>query len=323
LFTHVCPQFFDFDAIGGVSHLTDDLKLLPPDFQRLIPNITGCDPDEAFSGVPYEKGFSFLLTLERRVGTPAFEEFAKAYLKKFKFITVTSTEFKEYFESYFAPGDKLTGLDWDAWFHEPGLPQEMPSLDRTLSSGSELLAAAWVKYDRSGGDAPSVDISKWITNQTTCFLDAVLTTIDKDGKNLKAATTWKMDELYQFSKSKNTEKLSRYCKLAIGAEQASILPVVLKFITSQGRMKFTRPLYRALYASKMGRASAIKTFKENKAFYHAICQKMISTDMGLDEEGGEGSGEAVQLFKGINANVVVGVAATAVVLGLVFMRKRR
>ena len=256
-------------------------------------------------------------------------------------MTITSAEFKTFFESYFAPGDALEGFDWDAWFHGPGMPVETPDFDRTLSSGSEALAAEWIAYDRSSSSSspPGADISEWITNQTTCFLEAMLTTLDEEKAVLKATTTMKMDEVYGFSRTKNSEILNRFCKLAIGAEQASILPVVLRFITTQGRMKFVRPLYRALFASKMGKAAAIKTFQENRSFYHNIAVKMIATDMGLGDAGaagasaageaGEGKGEgAVSSWRSGKAGAtttgaIVAAVAVSVVLGMVLMKKRR
>lgn len=94
-----------------------------------------------------------------------------------------------------------------------------------------------------------------------------------------------MDLEYGFSTTKNSEILHRFSLISINAEDASILPVVLKFITTQGRMKFVRPCYRALYASKFGRAAALKTFKENRGFYHAIAAKMVAADMKVDGDG--------------------------------------
>lgn len=40
--------------------------------------------------------------------------------------------------------------------------------------------------------------------------------------------------------------------------------MVQEFLAEQGRMKFTRPLYRALYASKGGKQVALETFERNK-----------------------------------------------------------
>jgi leukotriene-A4 hydrolase len=44
----------------------------------LVPNLEGIDPDDAFSAVPYEKGFSLLTYLTDIAGGPdQFEDFAK------------------------------------------------------------------------------------------------------------------------------------------------------------------------------------------------------------------------------------------------------
>jgi len=89
-------NFFDFDDLSGWKDLIESVNLLPPQFTSLIPKIGDNDPDEAFSSVSYEKGFNLLYNLERRVGSDSFEAFAKAYLHKFKFSTVTSFEFKDF-----------------------------------------------------------------------------------------------------------------------------------------------------------------------------------------------------------------------------------
>lgn len=60
-----------------------------------------------------------------------------------------------------------------------------------------------------------------------------------------------------------------------------MLMVIVYFITSQGRMKFVRPLYRALHESKMGKDLAVDAFLKNKDFYHPICAKMIASDLQL------------------------------------------
>jgi len=256
------PKFFDFDAIGGWKHLTDDVALLPEDFSRLVPVIGGCDPDDAFSGVPYEKGFNLLVNLERRVGEEAFGAYAKTYLTTFKFITVTSTEFRTHFTSYFKGHKNLKDFDWDTWFHSPGLPAT-PTFDRTLSQASEDLAAEWLKFDSGKVGKPTADTSKWTTNQRTCFLDAMLVSLEDSSRSLNSSTTRAMDSTYGYSGVKNSEILHRFSLLCINAEDRSILEPCLKFITTQGRMKFVRPIYRALYGSKMGREVAVKTFKEN------------------------------------------------------------
>ena len=40
----------------------------------MIPNLEGVDPDDAFSSIPYEKGFSLLYQLETLVGVGEFPD---------------------------------------------------------------------------------------------------------------------------------------------------------------------------------------------------------------------------------------------------------
>ncbi len=47
-------------------------------------------------------------------------------------------------------------------------------------------------------------------------------------------------------------------------------------------MKFTRPLYRAMYKSVKGKELAVKTFKEHRNMYHNIAAKMIAKDLELN-----------------------------------------
>ena len=53
-------------------------------------------------------------------------------------------------------------------------------------------------------------------------------------------------------------------------------------------MKFVRPLYRALFASKNNKQTALKVFLANSDFYHPIARKMVANDLGviLEELGG-------------------------------------
>lgn len=66
-----------FSAIIGWKSLTDAVEHFGKDheFTKLIVDLKGKDPDDAFSSVPYEKGFNFLFYLENLVGKPKFDKF--------------------------------------------------------------------------------------------------------------------------------------------------------------------------------------------------------------------------------------------------------
>jgi leukotriene-A4 hydrolase len=56
-----------FYAAQGAASLADEVSRIGPqhNFTRLVPDLSaGDDPDDAFSRVPYEKGFYFLYYLQ-------------------------------------------------------------------------------------------------------------------------------------------------------------------------------------------------------------------------------------------------------------------
>jgi hypothetical protein len=106
--SHHFPQgeaSLQFHAACGALSLEEEVKRIGPtaNFTRLVPSLEGGqDPDDAFSRIPYEKGFYFLYYLQQLVGgPPAFEPFMRTYLQHFAYKTVTSDQFKAYFLDYF------------------------------------------------------------------------------------------------------------------------------------------------------------------------------------------------------------------------------
>lgn len=70
-----------------------------------------------------------------------------------------------------------------------------------------------------------------------------------------------------------------HAQLCLAAEHAPIYPHVVAFATEQGRMKFTRTLYREL--NKVAPQLAKDTFAAHRANYHSICAKMVARDLGM------------------------------------------
>lgn len=70
---------FNFDAASGQVALDSTIDLFmrrgQKGFTRLVPTLDGIDPDEAFSSIPYEKGFAMFCHLESVVGKDAFAKF--------------------------------------------------------------------------------------------------------------------------------------------------------------------------------------------------------------------------------------------------------
>jgi leukotriene-A4 hydrolase len=275
------PHDMDLDAISSMYDLEQDIKLLDKSMTSLVLKLGDDDPDESYSSVPYDKGFFLLYKLEMLVGQNTFLELVTAYLKKFAYGTVTSDEFKDFVIGFWKDTNsdafqKMKSFDWDSWLHGYGMPP-LPLFDQTLAEESEGLAKQWMDFDLHGGEAPTLEISGWVANRTVCFLDSLLQ--EMGDSKLKLDTINEMKHTYSFHTSKNAEILFRFCMIAVQSEDSDILPIVVRFVTSQGRMKYIRPLYRAMFESKMARPLAVQTFINHKDFYHPIAAKMVAYDM--------------------------------------------
>lgn len=64
-----------------------------------------------------------------------------------------------------------------------------------------------------------------------------------------------------------------------GAGDVAAFPLTAAFLKEQGRMKYIRPLYKALFKSSEGRPVALQTFSEARSGYHPIAAKMVASDL--------------------------------------------
>jgi leukotriene-A4 hydrolase len=273
---HGDRAYFPFLASIGWCDLKGSVAAFGADhpFTALRPNLEGVDPDDSFSSIPYEKGFNLLWFIEGLVGIEAFEGFLLAYFDRFKFDHVTTDRFKECLYTHFdAVKDKLDAIDWKAWVETPGMPPVTPDFSNPLSEQCNALAKRWLDADTAACSA--VDLQGWTSKQVIVFLDAVLAAENK------TIDVEKFDAAYSFNASRCSEIRLRWYQIAIRAGHAAVAPKVVEFLTEQGRMKFTRPLYKELFASAFGKEIAVATFQKNRTMYHNICSKMVAKDLGV------------------------------------------
>ncbi|KAG7107081.1 Leucine aminopeptidase 2 like protein [Verticillium longisporum] len=269
----------DFSAIIGWKALEDAVDLFGHDheFTKLVIEQKGIDPDDAFSTVPYEKGFHFLYYLEKLVGRESFDKFIPHYFTKWARKSLDSFEFKATFLDFFnGLGDesiknKVASIDWDAWFYKPGLPPK-PEFDTSRVDVCYKLADSWKSEDF---EPSPKDVEGLTGNQKLVFLEAV----EKFDRPLTPEKSQAMGKAYALASSQNAELKSAYYKIALQAKDTTAYQGVTELLGVVGRMKYVRPLYRAL--NKVDRDLALKTFEKNRDFYHPICKGMVEKDLGL------------------------------------------
>ena len=313
----------DFDLAASQQGLTGTVDHFESIGQRaltaLVPPVEGIDPDDAFSLVPYEKGSSLLHLLEDLAGEAKFEKFVKDYVQAYKFKTLTSAEFKAFALEHLG-AETLATVKWDAWFHDPGDVPQRQSLDASLAARAKDLAAAWI----AGAPPPTDDFPNWTNDEKVAFLDTLGANGDDGDASspLDVATLKALDDRYGLTASANAEIRSRWCKLLLAAGAATAGPLTVDFLTAQGRMKFVRPLYRALHKSPMDGAAdlAVRTFVDHHNFYHPICRKMVASDLGVDLDALK---RAAPTHRDDAPKLLLIAAAAAALLFIAFKAKQR
>jgi len=143
----------------------------------------------------------------------------------------------------------------------------------TLATPCKQLAQKWVTGNTVG--ATSDDIKNWLPIQKIFFLDTIL----ESQATLTADVLKHLDSLYGFINATNNEIKFRWQMLCLRNNFIEIFPHVVKFVTTQGRGKFVKPLYRELAkCGTIGLKLALDTFSNNKFFYHPIIRRLIEQE---------------------------------------------
>jgi leukotriene-A4 hydrolase len=196
----------------------------------------------------------------------------KQYFTTWKFKSLDSYDFKvtllDFFASDAEASKKLNDLDWDTWFYKPGYPPK-PDYDTSLVDACYALADKWKNRASVPFDPSYSDIKSWMANQSVVFLEKIQTFETP----LRAEDVELMGKTYGYDKSENVELVSRYFGVGLAARDTRVYEPTAELLGKVGRMKFVRPLYRAL--ESCDRKLALKTFEKNKEFYHPICRGLV------------------------------------------------
>lgn len=271
----------DFSSIIGWKALKDSIEQYGEDhpFTKLVVDLKGKDPDDAFSTIPYEKGFHALYAFERLLGKDKWDKFIPHYFETFKFKSIDSYDFKASLLDFFASdadaNKQLQEFDWDKLFYAPGFP-EKPDFDETMVKKCYKLADKWKARlegkDKTFQPQPS-DIAGWVANQSVVFLE----TLQLTPKLFTPAEVNLLGNTYGYFTTQNIEVVSRAFVLGLMVKTKEVYEPTAQLLGKIGRMKFVRPLYRGLVQAD--RDLAVKTFEKNKDFYHPICRQMVEKDL--------------------------------------------
>ncbi|KAF2995087.1 hypothetical protein E8E13_003235 [Curvularia kusanoi] len=278
-----------FSAIIGWKALEESIERYGADheYTKLITNLKGQDPDDAFSSIPYEKGFHALYAFELLLGKQKWDKFIPHYFSTFANKSLDSYDFKacliNFFEKDAEAAKKLADFDWDKLFYAPGYPTK-PAFDDSLVKTCYDLADKWEALVSSPSSSSSsftpspTDTSAWVSNQSVVFIER----LQSFGTKFTPEQISLLGSTYGYSSTANIEVSSRFLCLGLKARAPETYEPASKLLGKIGRMKFVRPLFRLL--NEADRELAVATFERNRDFYHPICRQMVEKDL-FGEEG--------------------------------------
>uniref|UniRef100_A0A8B9YVZ4 Aminopeptidase B n=1 Tax=Bos mutus grunniens TaxID=30521 RepID=A0A8B9YVZ4_BOSMU len=251
--------------VTGEDHPLNKLRV------RIEP---GVDPDDTYNETPYEKGFCFVSYLAHLVGDQGqFDDFLKAYVDEFKFQSILADDFLDFFLDSFPElkkqrVDSIPGLEFDRWLDTPGWPPYLPDLSPgdSLMRPAEELAQLWAAEELDPRAINAMPTSAWKTYQLVYFLDKILQKSPLPPGNVK-----KLGETYpKISNAQNAELRLRWGQIVLKNDHQEDFWKVKEFLHSQGKQKYTLPLYHAMMAgSKAAQTLAKETFAATAPQLHS------------------------------------------------------
>jgi leukotriene-A4 hydrolase len=290
----------EMEAALGLRDLRDDLARLEDKDEILHIDLTGRDPDEGTSDVPYEKGALFLRHLEQTFGRARFDRFLRSYFEHFAFQSITTDQFVDYLKTHLLNENSALAaqVPVDEWINKPGIPAGAPNPTSTAFDKVEEQAKRWMRGEVSASKIPTAG---WTTQEWLHFLrslplpeDAAQTPANSAGTAAGSTGTTKststnrddldkrsvvvldrqrmaeLDQAFHLTQSGNSEIAFQWLLMSIRNRYEPAYPRLDEFLMSIGRRKFIKPLYEELAKTPEGRERALAIYRRARPTYHPI-----------------------------------------------------
>jgi len=239
---------------------------------RLHLDLKGRNPDDGMTQVAYDKGATFLRTIEAAVGRPAWDAYLRGYFDRFAFQPQTSAGFIADLRANLIKSDKALEdrIGIDRWVYQVGLPDNAVHVTSARFAAVDAAAKAFA----GGGGAAAVPWQGWATQERQRFLNAL-------PRTLAAARLAELDRAFGLSQAGNSEIRFCWLMLAVANRYEPALPSLEQFLTSQGRRKFVAPLFTALMAQKgWGEPIARRIYAKARPGYHPVTSGTVDKIVG-------------------------------------------
>jgi len=258
-------DYADMISVIGFQDLETSMRNIPEKYTSLKVNMKDANPDDAFSDVPYDKGYLFLKMLETRYGIEKFDQFLTQYFSSHAFQTMTTEKFVDYMKANLTNGEDDFVQEW---IYTTGWPKNLVKPTSKLFDLVETQFDQDIKNARNNVAAKKVEISSKSTNEWVHFIRLI------DPKTNTISDLEHLDKIYGFTNSKNPEIQTAWYEKSFLMKYDVVHQNAKEFLVKVGRRKFLEPLYLALKESNQ-MALAHDIYKAARPNYHFVARNTI------------------------------------------------
>lgn len=226
---------------------------------RLKVSLTGRNPDDGISMIPYVKGYAFLRVIENAVGREKFDPFIKNYFDSHAFQSITTEDFVKYINENLINGDKALAdkIQLDNWIYKPGIPSNILPVSSADFDAIDAIQKSWRETSVAG-------LSKKITTtaEKQHFIDHL--PADITAKEMEA-----IDKEFNFTKGGNFIIKRQWFVQAIRHQYKAANPAIEQFLIGSSRTGSIMMLYKEMVKTPEGKVWAKQVFDKAKSGYHA------------------------------------------------------
>jgi len=252
---------FEMQNVITNKELTDNVAEFGdtnPD-TRLKVSLTGRNPDDGISQIPYVKGYAFLRVIENAVGRDKFDPFIKNYFDSHAFQSITTEDFVKYLNENLIKGDKTLAdkIKLDDWIYKPGIPSNILPVSSPDFDAIDAIQKSWRETGVAG-------LSKKITTtaEKQHFIDhlpADITVAEMDA----------IDKEFNFTKGGNFIIKRQWFVQALRHQYTPAYPAIEQFLIGISRTGSVMMLYKEMVKTPEGKVWAKQVFEKAKSGYHA------------------------------------------------------
>lgn len=257
----------EMEAVLGRQGLEKEMAGMDARDQILHVDLAGRDPDEGFTGVPYEKGALFLRQLEETFGRDRFDAFLKGYFDHFAFQSITTADFEAYLKANLQDSAPVLAarVPVTEWITKPGLPASAPRPQSDAFGRVETLAKSWLKGETQ---ASKLQTRQWTTQEWLHFLNFL-------PKEMTREQMVQLDQAFGLTKIGNAEIAHVWLLTSIRNKYDPADARLEEYLTSIGRQKLIKPLYEELVKTPEGKQRAKMIFEKARPGYHPIAAAAV------------------------------------------------